>query len=45
MENVNFNFFAYWILKVYSVIMLGPNVQEVSYNVHEAAKSLLLNLI
>lgn len=45
MENDNFNFFAYWIFKVYGVIMLEPKTQEMSYNVHEAAKTLLLNLI
>jgi len=45
MENENFTFFAYWIFKVYSIIMLEPKTQEVSYNVHEAAKTILLTLI
>lgn len=37
MENNNFNLFAYWIFKVYGVIMLEPKAQEVSYNVNEVA--------
>jgi len=45
MENNSFNLFAYWIFKVYGVIMLETKTQEVSYNVNEAAKTLLLNLI
>jgi len=45
MENDNFNFFAYWIFNVYGIIMLEPKTQEVSYDVYETAKTLLLNLI
>jgi hypothetical protein len=45
MENTNFNFFAYWTFKVYGVIMLERNTQEVSYNAHEGAKTFLLKSI